>query len=525
MVRRSLGFSTLILTALIAACGSDSREEAPPPQDSPDAATSATALSLDPDGTITVAPGEPTVLNVSVEPPGVHVVRFALLGESMDASLDADERVTLPDGTTTVTLTAPAAATTFRMRAAAGQNAIAEVAVSVSFEGFARVLVSPNYKGIRNTPSWTASAVARALCVDLPGQPPQDGPILGSVFEPDGSVVLDGLPVGPNIALTLRSEKSVGGCLDLADLETGETRAVVVKVSDVPVDVAATKLELEMSMTPDGSAAWPQMQAAGEEFLEALLPSEYSEAHALLDAMRDELADPAFDEARAYGGWDSVVGAWFDDGGELLRERVRTWIEAGFAPLITGKSLAGNLAASPASDEHGVLSLESFLGLPIDTASLPSEHVVTLAVDPGDTMIVGGSIAAWPSQLVAAAAHQGVAQEHDSPVEALIEFAACDELPGILEATHPLPASCQTSCIEETCAMAIASMWTRAANASASDFDTIELSFTVSGTATVNGNTVITALDASWVGTQTRNGEEAAVKGQAVGGIEAPHTH
>jgi hypothetical protein len=67
-------------------------------------------------------------------------------------------------------------------------------------------------------------------------------------------------------------------------------------------------------------------------------------------------------------------------------------------------------------------------------------------------------------------------------------------------------------------------MWGRARNSSASSFETVQLSFTISGTAKVDGNAAIVGFEASWVGTQSHDDEETPVRGIASGSLEAPQS-
>ena len=516
-----------LLAALAFGCGDPAASPTEPSApDTPDASTTGTSLVLDPPSTITLAPGEPTEITVAVEPPDVYVVRFSLLGDSLDASLDADKRVTSADGRTSVNLLAPGTPTTFRLRATAGGSATAEVAVSVSDEGFATVRVLPSYKGIRGTPTWTASAFAGVTCTDIPGQPPEDGPIVGASIG-GGAIELASLPVGPRIAITLRSQKTVGGCTELSDLNPGETREVSVKVSDMPVRLDATRLDLSMQTEPLDDAASPLLDQLTTSFVHLIFPPKSTEAKSVLDAVQAQLPDPsAFAQARTLGGWDALVAAWFDESGQLLREQVRAWIERGLEPLRNGDVLAGNLTAIPGSTTQGMLSLDRFHGLPLALAGIPKEHVVSLGVEPGDVMIVGGKVAWLPSNLVGAAGDVGAHDLTDATdaVRALADAVGCDQLSTLLSSTYPLPGTCDGSCVASACEDALAAMWGRARNNSASSFETVQLSFTISGTATVDGDAAIVGLDATWIGTQSHDGDETAVRGSASGSLEAPQS-
>ncbi|HQM12387.1 MAG TPA: hypothetical protein PK140_23490, partial [Polyangiaceae bacterium] len=457
-------------------------------------------------------------ITVIVEPPDVYVVRFALLGESLDASLDVDKRYTSANGHTSVKLVASESSTTFRLRASAGPTAVAEVPVSVSNEGFASVLVLPSYKGIRSTPQWTASALAGWTCAQIPGQPPDDGPIVG-VGSSKG-IRLESLPVGPTIAVTLRSQQAVGGCTEVTNLAPGESREVSVKVSDMPIRSDDTRLDITMASDP--LEAIPLLDELTDSFLQRLFPSKNSEAKTLLDAMQSELpASVDFDQARLFGGWDALVAAWLDKSGQSLREHIQAWVDDGLLPLRQGEWLTGRLTTIAGSNTHGVLNLERFHGLAHERTGIPTEIVVSVGFEPGDIMMVGGKISWLPSRFVGAAADVGaknIVGTADA-IDALVALIGCNQLPALLSSTYPLSPSCDAQCLESACHDAVSSLWNGACHSSAISLDTVQLSFTISGTATVNGDAAVIGLDAAWVGTQSHGDEEMLVRGNVRGSL------
>ncbi|HOU93226.1 MAG TPA: hypothetical protein PLU22_19375, partial [Polyangiaceae bacterium] len=112
-----------ILSALVVACGGDDAaadsaapvETAVPEAPAGPVATGASFAV----GALVMAPGEAREIAVRIVPPGRHRVRFALLGDSLDASLDRTEVDTDDDGSAVVGITAPtnATSTEFRVRA------------------------------------------------------------------------------------------------------------------------------------------------------------------------------------------------------------------------------------------------------------------------------------------------------------------------------------------------------------------------------------------------------------------------
>ena len=127
-------------------------------------------------------PDEVKELQIVAQPPGVYQVRFALLGDPTDASLDRSEAVTSADGRASLVLTAPSKNALFSVRASiglgssksGGSEVTAQRIVSVSSTGYATVEVNPDYAGSRTPPYWIASARTEK-CEDLVGNPPPDG--------------------------------------------------------------------------------------------------------------------------------------------------------------------------------------------------------------------------------------------------------------------------------------------------------------------------------------------------------------
>ncbi len=513
--------ASIVLALLLAACESTngSVQQTPTDASAPDAgeAGSATSVTFDESGTLTLLPGETRELGVTVEPAGTHNVRFALLGTSLDASLNADQVATDPSGRAVVRLTAALSATTFRIRATADDGPFDEVAVSVSADGFATVLVRPQgYTGHRATPLWTASALARTTCASLTGNPPADGPIVAQA--PDGSAVkLEGLPVGPTVAVTLRAGKSVSGCSDVKDLAAAEERAVTVLVADTPIDIESTNVAYRMALSTDMTALRAAIDGDSAHFVEALLPSDKSMASTLLDEMEALAPDPAdMASARSAGDWDQLAGAMLDASGVDLREQLSHWVEKGLAKLWAGELVDGRLAAQGAGEGHAILTLSRLGGLDAGEVGVPAETLVSLVAAPKDTVQLGGNLMWFPSQLVASAADEGA--RHLAPPatngrEALASGFQCAGLPAQLTAIASLPSSCDAACMQSLCESAVAALWALGRNASADQLQAASLVFTVSAAADVAPDATVAAIDGAWAGTYSSDTKSVDLKG------------
>ncbi|MBI5533666.1 MAG: hypothetical protein HY898_13180 [Deltaproteobacteria bacterium] len=515
---RAIG-SMAVACALACACSSSSEQ-----QPIPDAAVvpetgpvdKATSIAFEPDAMLTLAPGEKTTLQIVVQPTGVHSVRFSLVGDSLDASLDADLLQTTELGRAAVVLTAPQAATAFQVRAVADDGPSAQAVVSVSGTGFAKLTVVPAYAGARSTPEWTATAAALISCSDKKGIPPQDGPLMQTA--PSGSpLVLDGLPAGPKLAITLRSGHAVGGCSDLVKLSAGEERTVSVKVGDRPIELASTDFELGIVLEPDGTALEPWLEASTAKFVEAFAPKG-NEAAALLDAMQSLAPVPAeFAKARLNGKWDEAAVQYLQLLGKPLSERIHSWAAKGFLPLRGGVGLTGRIRSTQESPSQPALTVETFGGLDAAKVGWSYDYMTSLSADPGDTVHVAGAVYVLPTAYVAAAVDSATASaEVPDGLSALRHVVSCSKLADAL-ATTTLPPTCLMSCIEKLCMAGVGRMWETARDASEDSFDAASLSFNVSAAAQVDAEAVIVTMAGTWAGEFTSGQDDVSVKGTATG--------
>ena len=503
-------------------CGSSSAAASPLDAGLPDTAhgDSAEAVAFDTPATITFLPGEARAIAVAVQPPGIHALRFALLGESLDGSLDTDTMQTNADGRTSVVLTAPRSATTFRLHATADDGPEDEIAVSVSSDGFASVVVKPIYEGNRKTPIWTASATVRSACASLPGNPSVDGPIAAA--SPDGSkLLLDGLPVGPTIALALRAGLSVAGCKDMKDLAAGEVRTVEVKVVDTPIDTTGLDLELAFTIDPNGNGVVQALEADVAAFANAMFPPAESQAAVLLDSMAAIAPDSAdFQAARLASDWDQKLTDSLSAQPVELRDQILSWAANGLEPLGDGNVFTGRVETLGASQGHAVLHATTVGAMPAALLGIPDDTLVSLTATPTDDVQLGGSILWFPSRFVAAAADEGARNSTlnvTDAADALAGVVGCEALPALLESSGSLPQSCDEVCLRTLCVDAIFDRWTNARAASATSLQVASLTFTASAAAEVMPNAGIRSIGGTWAGTYDQGSQSVALKGTAIG--------
>ncbi|KYF55681.1 hypothetical protein BE04_15120, partial [Sorangium cellulosum] len=343
-------------------------------------------LVFDEPGTLQLAPGELRTVWVTGQPPAPYEVSFTLLGEAAGAWVDRTTAIADDSGRASVQLHASNLGSTFRLRAAMKEGPSAELGVSVSAEGFGTLRVIPVYQGTRVAKSWTASVVAEATCEELATAAPQ-APVGALVAHggADEPVFIDGAPVGPSLTVALHSGRIMWGCVGERELQAGSARDVYVPVKDLPIDLAATRLDANLTFaTNDGLNA--MLEAAIERLLEDFLPSG-AEAASLLDAMQrgaPSAQAAAFAAQRLERDWDAAAQAHLAALPVSLRDRCGEWTRAGLAdaPLAIDGHLSG-LENEPGS----ALFETSWLGsVTADSAGVPAEQLMSWTADPGDVL-------------------------------------------------------------------------------------------------------------------------------------------
>lgn len=486
------------------------RSIAPVPEPTP-----AATLTFDDQETLQLVPGELRNVWLTGHPPAPYEVSFSVIDDAAGAWLDRTTVTTDAAGRASVVLHAPNLASTFRLRATTRDDLAAEIGVTVSARGFGTLRVIPVYKGARQTTSWTASVVAGGTCDELasalPGGPPGTVIAQGGL---DGTVLVESVPVGPNLAVALRSGHAMWGCADEAELQAGSMREVKVNVKDMPVDLAMTDLDLTLNVaTTDGLDALLGITA--ERLLEGFLP-EGAEASALLDAMEraappEQTAD--FAAQRLARAWDAVTLAHLEALRVPVRDRFRAWTAAGL--IASPLAIRGRLRAVGDAAGHALFEVGELGGMAAEDVGIPPAHQMAWTADPGDVLRLGGTLFWMPSRYVAGATRRGAAAElpsAGSTSDALAAAMGCRKLGAVLDG-YP---ACDESCMVTLCSAGIAQRWNLSVDASASAGIAGEISVNASGHAQVNDAAAPIAWTADWLGTFS-DGEstEANVHGDA----------
>ncbi|MGK4005558.1 hypothetical protein WMF31_23230 [Sorangium sp. So ce1036] len=471
-------------------------------------------LTFEEEGTLQLEPGEVHRVWVIGHPPAPYKVSFSLLGDAGGAWLDRTTATADDEGRAWVELHA-SNLSTFRLRAATKEGLAAELGVAVSAEGFGTLRVTPVYQGTRFANGWTASVVAGATCEELAATAPE-APMGALVAHggPGGPVVVTGAPVGPSLAVALHSGRTLWGCARERELQAGITRDVRVPIKDLPVDLAATRLDMTLTIaSAEGLDAL--LEASTERMIHGFLP-DGEEAASLLDAM--ELAAPpeeadAFMARRAALGWDTTAREHLAALSPRLQDRCRGWARAGLAeaPL----SIVGSLSGAVDMPGRALFNVSRFGSLPAASAGVPSDQTMSWTADPGDVLRLAGTLSWSPSRYVGGAAGLGAAAEMPATRSIAAALAAAAECPALGAALGGYP-GCNSTCMATLCARGLELRRLASMEAPDRAGPTGKLVVNASGHAQIDSTGAPMKWTADWLGT-VRDGTdaEASVHGEA----------
>ena len=488
---------------------------APSPTDETASSTGQVAFASP--STLTLMPGESTQIAVTTSPGTAGEVSFVLLGDAENASISASAATTDQAGTASITLRAPDAPTTFRLRATIATGASAELSISVSEQGFGSLRVVPNYDGKRTPKLWTASVVARTTCAAIAPTLPDDPPgAIQAVADATQAPIVDGAPVGPNLAVVLRSGHYVWGCTDFTGLVAGATVSVDVNLLDGPVDLAKTRLDLGFDFAPDAAPYADIAHHAAHAILQDIFPAATTEATVLLDAMAQSLDGASkadFAARRVALAWDDAVSAYLVTKGVVLRDTSDAFAKDGFAsePATLTALVKGDADSADPSLFLGAIGTVS-----AKAAGVLHEQSINWAVNPGDILGLGAKIQFSPVRWVSALTLKGAQASvpgATSMGDALSTLVGCEAIATTLGPS----ASCDASCLAAACEQGLAERWSHGVDVAESALGPGVITVTATGGLEVDDDAVPTSLAGSWIGAVSDGLASANASGNVTG--------
>ena len=496
----------LLLPLLATGCSSESAGELADPVGVPGEGA---ALAFDHDGTLTLAPGEKVEVSAVGNPRAPYAMTFLLIGDSLDASLDRTEVVANSDGRGTVTLRAPNRATYFAVKVTIKDGPSATLNVAVSEHGFGTLSIRPTYNGKRETREWVTSVVAGTTCANLaptlPTDPEGPEPVVG---EPEELIVIEDVPVGPNLAIFVRAGHYMWGCTDEPDLVANATIDVDVPIIDAPLDLGSANLDVTFDVVPN-EAEWATMTADQREALISAFIGGGDVEQMLLTALGAAYAGNAQDFADASAGWD--IADHLATHGVDFPGALTAFVNDGL--LAEPKEMTATVAGVENAPNHAVFTLRTFGSAPPEVMNVPSEYVTSFTADPDDTVRLGGTLFWMPSRYLGYVAEQAGHDAHPGHgefAEVLGEIMQCESLSldGLV--------GCSGQCVVDLCLTALGNRWEAALASSAATLSWGELPFESSGKSRFDDGAVVTGFTGTWLGLLVASGDTAKVSGGAV---------
>lgn len=463
----------------------------------------------------------PVTITVRALPAGVYKVQFALpstMGDPLDALLDRSEAETDSQGYADVQLTPPSSPTMFQLRANIG-SLVAVQSLTVADGGVATVQVEPrrlNLSALRDINTWIASAHSDKTCADVPGFPPEDGPISAPAASKTDAPIIPTVPAGTRLAITLRSGHFIGGCTTVESLPPGPVsspQVVVVSLLNRPIDLSASSLALSFGLDSAGASWQSLLMEAGVSAQSALLGTSTDDVDALLDAMREASGDSrqVFENTRKAELWDDVLRArWGAGAATKLRDLLGSWLVAGRARFTSAEpTFRGSLSplpqSAPTDASTARLSLTTVAGVNAETAGFAESAQVAWSASPDDTVALGTDLYFVRSRLATALAEAAAVDATpgtESAPEALTSALDCSAL--AVELTLPgaddtvAYGTCDADCLADLCERGLAALWSRAGDAEG--LTPTRLSLTATGKAYVGDGAEIAGLTGTWIG-------------------------
>lgn len=538
--RHALARGALCLLGLgLAACAEDAPTPPPPSEGNgtggtgttmPGVTLSVRVMALD-DGAavdpLNLAAGQAVALVVTSKPAVARTVRFALLGDALDASLSATDVETKSlSGSGQVVLTAPSEPKAFGVRVTTTDAEPYYLSAAVPSTGVARILANPKYSGGRGITSWTATAWENTTCGDLSGAPPPDSDNV--VTSPTFPLPLE-VRAGVPLALVVRGGHYVWGCRTVDAAVEGAGPVLDVKLADVPLRLDRSSLRFTLGLAPKEPflKALAPIQRALIDALDGgggtdggTLPGDATpppdDVTALLDAMQATLRDPsAFRSTRKAEQWDSYVRTALG-GGAALGNALGSFVSAGLDAFDTTAAFVGDLTSVPSTTAPDV-TLATVFGLSAQPASFTATGSSSWKAQPDDSVLVGFALTFEPGALLLEAATRAALAENTSATD--LADAASDALPCKTVAQtlvdHGETATHSTDGCDFACTQALCEKGVRAlvGRAEGTTVGSATLTLGLEGTGGFDDAANLTLLNGTWLGELALPPAEAASAG------------
>jgi len=476
----------------------------------------AESIAFEPGETLLLSPGDLGDIAVRVEPAGFHSVSFSLVANASDTAFDgfleAANVITDEDGIAHNQIHAPSSPAVFVVRASVTEELFATRTVSVSTEGFATLIVTPTYTGLRDVETWEAVASLGVGCSDLESLW-GDGSL--DAKGDDENVTLADVPVGPEVALVVRAGEYIGGCVSVADLAAGEERTVEVPVTDRPLQLSDATFDLSLDIeertesfvallgqaATDGALAY----AGDHEEDGAVLLADFAES------IKDDSDRDAFSaNSSEYGFADLALLRL--SGPTALRDVVLSeLIDA--ATRVDGPAVW--VLSAELDESSSTLILASAAGIPAAVSGFLGSSVLSVGREPGDRLVLGADLEFQATRWLGAIAESDEKSSDTAEMAPLARLEAEIDCAGLASDWQDASGAdiypgCGEACTIALCENALQLGWDRA-RTTGKDLTTLRIG--VSGQAEIDDQARPIGLLGDWVG--SIDSSELSVAGAA----------
>jgi hypothetical protein len=420
---------------------------------------------------LTVSVLEQRTVTALVAPARGQTVAFALIGNSLDASLDLAQVTADASGLASATLTASSLPTTFSIRASVDRGTVANAQVTVVDAKTGSLEVTAKYLGTRRVDHYSVALYPDQDC----SSSNLDDTVLDriSVSTTLLPVRIEGIPLARSLAVVVDGDETLHGCAVVRSVPGQSSLLVEVPLDDLPINVYGATLNLSLS-TVEGLGSLKASVADAIPTFVAGLNSGNHDLVALLAAMESTATgslQQEFSGLRSASGWDAlVVDAYATVGGsDLLRRQLRTWLTQGVELLSAQPTFDLRLSLGPLDYSAPVLALVRIAGITTMAEALTRNCPLALNPEANDRLSWSSTLsfdkATLLDLLTFAAASVNLKGAQDVP-DQLGEILDCHAFAAILDQHAAWPNSnsrvCTATCLATLCQSGLSTMYQRA---------------------------------------------------------------
>jgi hypothetical protein len=341
-------------------------------------------------------------LEIVVVPPSSYPIDLALVGDSLDASLDKSTITTSKTGRGTVRVTAPSKPTTFSIRATVDGSLSTEFNLAVVENSTGNATVNFDYSGTRTPTKYVLSLYPSTFCNSITAT---TAPIRQLEVLPSGfPVTLKDVPMEDSLAVKLDGDQLTSGCSMVSKTTGVQDFTVRVPLENLPVVLKDAKLDVAISPSSDGAVLMNELRVLGEKLLVAYQANSH-DLIALLDEMGNSALSATkaeFVSVRASSSWDTQVKSDYASvGGESL---LRSQLNEMFSPTISniGASHAFELSLSlqPSAQQSPFVTYVRIAGLNPETFVDSIQWSLSRNVDAYDRLSWSTDIRYLPAKML-----------------------------------------------------------------------------------------------------------------------------